>query len=100
CVCLQRQRAPISTLFPYTQLFRSCPITRVCVCVCVCVCVEGPERVCACMKRSEEHTSELQSHLNIACRLLLEIKKLGARCASSGRCATWRRVRSHEADRR
>src|SRR4029434_8181657 len=36
----------------------------VCECVCVCVCV-----------RSEEHTSELQSHLNLVCRLLLEIKR-------------------------
>src|SRR5260370_7711836 len=27
------------------------------------------------MKRSEEHTSELQSHLNLVCRLLLEKKK-------------------------
>src|SRR4029434_2370868 len=35
-----------------------------CVCVCVCVCV----RV---YMRSEEHTSELQSHLNLVCRLLL-----------------------------
>src|SRR4029434_10636936 len=35
----------------------------VCACVCVCVCV-----------RSEEHTSELQSHLNLVCRLLLEKK--------------------------
>src|SRR5260370_3665644 len=26
-------------------------------------------------KRSEEHTSELQSHLNLVCRLLLEKKK-------------------------
>src|SRR4029434_8925121 len=32
--------------------------------VCVCVCV-----------RSEEHTSELQSHLNLVCRLLLEKHK-------------------------
>src|SRR4029434_8420763 len=31
------------------------------MCVCVCVCV-----------RSEEHTSELQSHLNLVCPLLLE----------------------------
>src|SRR5260370_26777123 len=29
----------------------------------------------ACPKRSEEHTSELQSHLNLVCRLLLEKKK-------------------------
>src|SRR4029434_6661420 len=28
-----------------------------------------------CVCRSEEHTSELQSHLNIVCRLLLEKKK-------------------------
>src|SRR4029434_11358143 len=52
---------------PYTPLFRSCVICVhvrfVCVCVCVCVCV-----------RSEEHTSALQSHLNLVCRLLLEKK--------------------------
>src|SRR4029434_11362385 len=40
----------------------------VCMCVCVCVCA-GPTG------RSEEHTSELQSHLNLVCRLLLEKKK-------------------------
>src|SRR5260370_22646356 len=28
-----------------------------------------------CLGRSEEHTSELQSHLNLVCRLLLEKKK-------------------------
>src|SRR4029434_8004849 len=28
--------------------------------------------VCVCVLRSEEHTSELQSHLNLVCRLLLE----------------------------
>src|SRR4029434_3740934 len=36
-----------------------------CVCVCVYKCV---------YTRSEEHTSELQSHLNLVCRLLLEKK--------------------------
>src|SRR5207237_10732222 len=30
--------------------------------------------------RSEEHTSELQSHLNLVCRLLLEKKKSTRRC--------------------
>src|SRR5260370_30839009 len=30
--------------------------------------------------RSEEHTSELQSHLNLVCRLLLEKKKIFIRC--------------------
>src|SRR5260370_30022190 len=29
----------------------------------------------SCARRSEEHTSELQSHLNLVCRLLLEKKK-------------------------
>src|SRR5260370_4518484 len=31
-------------------------------------------------RRSEEHTSELQSHLNLVCRLLLEKKKASAAC--------------------
>src|SRR6266571_1264447 len=30
---------------------------------------------CSCWARSEEHTSELQSHVNLVCRLLLEKKK-------------------------
>src|SRR5260370_31781584 len=34
-----------------------------------------PERASSRRKRSEEHTSELQSHLNLVCRLLLEKKK-------------------------
>src|SRR5260370_31753647 len=39
--------------------------------------VTGKEFVCRfrCTVRSEEHTSELQSHLNLVCRLLLEKKK-------------------------
>src|SRR4029434_1575253 len=62
------RRPPRSTLFPYTTLFRSCIMcVNVCVCVFVFLCI----CVCACM-RSEEHTSELQSHLNLVCRLLLE----------------------------
>src|SRR4029434_11310162 len=59
----------------------------VCVCVCVCVCVY----VCVCVReRSEEHTSELQSHLNLVCRLLLEKKKKVAQllCASAFESAT------------
>src|SRR5260370_10010135 len=34
------------------------------------------------LNRSEEHTSELQSHLNLVCRLLLEKKKQTSRCDS------------------
>src|SRR5260370_27128475 len=45
--------------------------------------------------RSEEHTSELQSHLNLVCRLLLEKKKKTKRPnprrrAQTSRFATWR----------
>src|SRR4029434_8223825 len=50
--------------------------SRLCVCVCLCVwvCVRASVCVCGCVIcfRSEEHTSELQSHLNLVCRLLLE----------------------------
>src|SRR5260370_21582895 len=37
------------------------------------LCIPNP-----CLTRSEEHTSELQSHLNLVCRLLLEKKKITA----------------------
>src|SRR4029434_6252330 len=47
----------------------------VCVCVCLPVCMFVLVCVCVCLcARSEEHTSELQSHLNLVCRLLLEKK--------------------------
>src|SRR4029434_11347185 len=68
---LMIRRPPRSTLFPYTTLFRS---VYMCVCVCVCLCV-----LCCVVsvyhRRSEEHTSELQSHLNLVCRLLLDIRR-------------------------
>src|SRR5882762_11234590 len=60
---------PRSTLFPYTTLFRS-PQPALTKSVRACFYSIG-RRVCA---RSEEHTSELQSHLNLVCRLLLEKK--------------------------
>src|SRR6516225_11899889 len=64
---LMIRRPPRSTLFPYTTLFRSPPGQR-------------PARVAGIdehhsFDRSEEHTSELQSHVNLVCRLLLEKKK-------------------------
>src|SRR5260370_29982830 len=75
---LMIRRPPRSTLFPYTTLFRSrsrgppphaatrgspFPFRH------RCLCEHGT------VARSEEHTSELQSHLNLVCRLLLEKKK-------------------------
>src|SRR5260370_17562076 len=87
------RRPPRSTLFPYTTLFRSGLVK------CRCrvaprtwqrrLCVQPrawrpaanpPEHVAMLARllgkrRSEEHTSELQSHLNLVCRLLLEKKK-------------------------
>src|SRR5260370_26000407 len=76
------RRPPRSTLFPYTTLFRSTSDIRA---------REFEQAVDAALRkikqprvvaaetfpksRSEEHTSELQSHLNLVCRLLLEKKK-------------------------
>src|SRR5260370_23173794 len=92
------RRPPRSTLFPYTTLFRS----RVCSVIpsigppgglrsqsirreprergqgplphrrAETSCRQGGRRD----RRSEEHTSELQSHLNLVCRLLLEKKNI------------------------
>src|SRR5260370_30757627 len=82
------RRPPRSTLFPYTTLFRSQSHPM----------EDNPDSdaqhksaettganptwdrvglapVVSALLRSEEHTSELQSHLNLVCRLLLEKKK-------------------------
>src|SRR5260370_28610486 len=89
------RRPPRSTLFPYTTLFRSeqrqldvlergqhgnqvvqlkdePDMPR----------APGRQRA---LRRSEEHTSELQSHLNLVCRLLLEKKK---RTQPNWRCSS------------
>src|SRR5260370_4846796 len=44
--------------------------------------------ICDQLDRSEEHTSELQSHLNLVCRLLLEKKNSNTKWMSSA-CTTW-----------
>src|SRR5437588_8933802 len=71
---LMIRRPPRSTLFPYTTLFRSAcisasssvrPTRR----------ASSPSRPRGTGSRSEEHTSELQSHSDLVCRLLLEKKK-------------------------
>src|SRR3990167_1215915 len=64
------RRPPRSTLFPYTTLFRSghTPESRPGTAGRSAASARGRDR-------SEEHTSELQSQSNLACRLLLEKKK-------------------------
>src|SRR5260370_25620234 len=65
------RRPPRSTLFPYTTLFRSV-LSLSCGHDLTITTNTKPSRRPV---RSEEHTSELQSHLNLVCRLLLEKKK-------------------------
>src|SRR5260370_28436861 len=89
------RRPPRSTLFPYTTLFRSwlassdksehmlymradAPFRSM---QDVRKATEAPK--CGATGRSEEHTSELQSHLNLVCRLLLEKKKTTASSIST-----------------
>src|SRR5437667_5754156 len=94
---LMIRRPPTSTLFPYTTLFRSKPgnifvtpeekvklgdfgIAR------LATQVSGSDRL-----RSEEHTSELQSHHDLVCRLLLEKKndlRIAAACLEQ-HCILW-----------
>src|SRR5260370_9898329 len=71
------RRPPRSTLFPYTTLFRSQNKLHL---LARRIAVPHPrggnvDVTAPRMRRSEEHTSELQSHLNLVCRLLLEKKK-------------------------
>src|SRR4051812_49943987 len=83
---------PSSTLFPYTTLFRSIELAGSSVVQETIICPNslvmetllmtgGSKSASADLlppvisNRSEEHTSELQSHVNIVCRLLLEKKK-------------------------
>src|SRR2546422_2287494 len=75
------RRPPRSTLFPYTTLFRSsCATSPIAVwSTRPRPSSEGEGAPATCCgshtKRSEEHTSELQSRLHLVCRLLLEKKK-------------------------
>src|SRR5260370_17046867 len=86
------RRPPRSTLFPYTTLFRSCvkrshaiaSVRKIAarkktakvglIAKLTCNSYHAELHVSLAI-RSEEHTSELQSHLNLVCRLLLEKKK-------------------------
>src|SRR5436190_18287326 len=66
------RRPPRSTLFPYTTLFRSHGKIQLISNAVLIVSVHIPKLT---VPRSEEHTSELQSHSDLVCRLLLEKKK-------------------------
>src|SRR2546421_6266063 len=68
------RRPPRSTLFPYTTLFRS-PIKVGNNWVVIAVKNRKDADAAEFDKRSEEHTSELQSRSDLVCRLLLEKKK-------------------------
>src|SRR5260370_31946196 len=86
------RRPPRSTLFPYTTLFRSQePAFRDLPLDTADDRFRHPalaahagehDGILASVgrQRSEEHTSELQSHLNLVCRLLLEKKKKNTIC--------------------
>src|SRR2546430_9879222 len=90
------RRPPRSTLFPYTTLFRSpsfCPTAclfslSIMLMTMIPTASSAPIHICSSnrremalilfaspTRRSEEHTSELQSQSNLVCRLLLEKKK-------------------------
>src|SRR5438034_7331274 len=75
------RRPPRSTLFPYTTLFRSLDLlvvttpNRFHAEASLAALERGVAVLCEKPMRSEEHTSELQSHSDLVCRLLLEKKK-------------------------
>src|SRR5258708_17571302 len=73
------RRPPRSTLFPYTTLFRSPGVALLPVASYESIpAAQGPDWAGfgnANRRRSEEHTSELQSPDHLVCRLLLEKKK-------------------------
>src|SRR2546427_2755918 len=82
---LMIRRPPRSTLFPYTTLFRSLLVRTLLHALLIPpapVLVDQHDPVLRPLvdglpgtRRSEEHTSELQSQSNLVCRLLLEKKK-------------------------
>src|SRR5260221_6798826 len=100
---LMIRRPPRSTLFPYTTLFRSVHerIVEIVVGSLVIVLglafaglVPGLQRELRIhrLPRSEEHTSELQSHSDLVCRLLLEKKKKKnalTRVSDRADCISW-----------
>src|SRR5256885_7629675 len=94
------RRPPRSTLFPYTTLFRSVGRAATSAEVAARDVDISPDghglpagrgtaadgAVIFAAKRSEEHTSELQSPCNLVCRLLLEKKKKTQKSPLRRRC--------------
>src|SRR6202795_5303940 len=83
---LMIRRPPRSTLFPYTTLFRSSsakPVAKITGSF-------GQRLLISPINRSEEHTSELQSLIDLVCRLLLEQKQQHA--IPDGSVRPWWRV--------
>src|SRR5260221_11307575 len=91
---LMIRRPPRSTLFPYTTLFRSLPFIGGSTALVELLYLQqwimcfNHSKIRSplnknCLERSEEHTSELQSHSDLVCRLLLEKKKRLKRIAYS-----------------
>src|SRR5438477_6055920 len=82
------RRPPRSTLFPYTTLFRSPrrgrprPRDRG-------IPAKRASESASAPERSEEHTSELQSHVNLVCRLLLEKKNKKMQLSSRFEVIRW-----------
>src|SRR3989442_10728434 len=69
------RRPPRSTLFPYTTLFRSPNTASRCKTPASMASASCSSSRTTASRRSEEHTSELQSRPHLVCRLLLEKKK-------------------------
>src|SRR3712207_7474416 len=77
------RRPPRSTLFPYTTLFRSRQGSATDLpfedgrfdAACMALVISFVPDADRSVRRSEEHTSELQSRQYLVCRLLLEKKK-------------------------
>src|SRR2546430_10258789 len=94
------RRPPRSTLFPYTTLFRSllgCSGTKEGLMQVPDGIFQRPVKL-NCVevnfKRSEEHTSELQSQSNLVCRLLLEKTKLSKFCIYDTICTALHQPKS------
>src|SRR5215813_11618647 len=72
---LMIRRPPRSTLFPYTTLFRARRARRARSAPRLCATPQADRRRGRPGRRSEEHTSALQSRPHLVCRLLLEKNK-------------------------